>query len=153
MEVIATLDKNNTYFIDDLGLTTRESVLSCMKEINPFSVDMNIKNKTLFGNQFYTEDSRQVVIYANLAKYGALLFDVEVYLTKINQQLQYRIDVLIGDRLPEVFYKLKQVTEYYEKIINDIGNSLVVCIHGRIPSKTYANRVLAVKLDGADEIE
>mmetsp|Transcript_24800 Transcript_24800/g.38595 ORF Transcript_24800/g.38595 Transcript_24800/m.38595 type:complete len:81 (-) Transcript_24800:39-281(-) len=80
------MNTNNTYFLDDLGVTTREAVLFCLRDINYYAVDLQIKNKTLFGEALFTGNTLEVVVYANLIKFGGLLFDLQVHLTKINKQ-------------------------------------------------------------------
>jgi len=80
---------NLTYFIDEIGAVVNETIIPCVSQLNYKEVDIHIRNHSVFGlNPFITDGSldREYVMQVNLVKHLTIVFDLEIYLTKINKQ-------------------------------------------------------------------
>jgi hypothetical protein len=58
-------------------------------------------NVSLGGVDTFQSDSHNAfIIHASVLKYSIVMYDVEVRFTRINRQLEYRIDTLVSSRIP-----------------------------------------------------
>ena len=78
-------------------------------------------------------------------EFGLLVFDLEIYLTKINHQLQFRTDVLVGERVPDFLTTISKVTSFFESRANKIALEFLQCFEDTIPSELKTREVLKFK--------
>jgi len=87
---------SNTYIVDDIVSFRNKYAIPCIHE------QSNLFNGTipLFGvdtTVFPSEDTN--IVNASILKLSIFLYFLELRITRINWQQEYRIDVIVGSRL------------------------------------------------------
>lgn len=82
-------------------------------------------------------------------KYSLIVYDMEVRFTRINRQLEYRVDVLVSSRIPasmtlkEPVWGLTKLSDYFIKTVpEELGRSVIDCIDASIENQYKVRGVL-----------
>lgn len=97
---------SNTYIIDDIVTFRNDYAIPCIHK------QSNLFNNTipLFGvdtTVFPSEDIN--IVNASILKLSVFLYFLELRITRINWQQEYRIDVIVGNRLLQKFPPLSKM--------------------------------------------
>ena len=109
-------------------------------------------NISLGGMDTFQSDSHNAfVIHASVLKYSVVIYDVEVRFTRINRQLEYRVDALVSSRMLHILDEwdfLNNIRHYFTQTIPEqIGRNILDCIDENIAHRLKVRSLMTWNID------